>query len=579
MNKHDRGALWRKIKDEPAITVVVIGAGVNGISAYRELALQGVDVLLVDKGDFCSGASAAPSRMIHGGLRYLETGEADLVRESLKERNLLLQNAPHYIRPLPTTIPIFYWAAGVMPAIRRFLGIDAKPARRGAAIIKIGLWFYDFFTRYQQVLPRHRFHSRNTTRERWPELNPALVCSATYFDAWVSDPERLALEMVLDTQQQASSSTALNYVSVHSGATDGLTLRNEITGEEAEVRPTVVINATGAWIDFTNAALENKTTFIGGTKGSHLVIDNKALLKATGGHMIFYENPDGRVCVLFPFKGKVLVGSTDLPVDRPDDVKCTPEERAYILDSLAYVFPDIQIDPEQILYTFSGVRPLPRSDAQVTGEISRNHQCHVTPPSAQHRFPIYSMVGGKWTTFRAFGEQVAEKVLSELNKPHHIRTENLAIGGGVDYPNGPAAMARLQSTITGTTGLAETRVSVLLERYGTRARIVAEFLVAYPDQPMSSLADYSEREILFLIENEWVMRLTDLVLRRTSLAISGQLNAARLIELNQLLGKAHGWTSQRCTQELESTIDYLVQFHDLSWDQLSRVEQPHTRTA
>lgn len=309
------------------------------------------------------------------------------------------------------------------------------------------------------------------------------------------------------------------------------------------------------------------------------MVDSEELLQATAGHMIFYENPDGRVCVLFPFKGKVLVGSTDLPVDRPDDVKCTPEERAYILESLAYIFPEIDIRPEQILYTFSGVRPLPRSDAQVTGEISRNHQCRETPADGDHAFHIYSMIGGKWTTFRAFGEQVADRVLSRLGQSRRMSTVHLAIGGGAGYPTNDDGLSQMYIEISQSTRLSVERVTTLVERYGTRARLMADFLVAGSDEALRFLPDYSQREMRFLIEQERVVRLADLVMRRTPLAISGHLNAARLAEVNQLLGEILGWSQQRCEQELTRTIDDLVACHDLSREQLVRTDEPHTQIA
>lgn len=191
------------IRRDGAFDVIVIGGGINGLGVYRELSLQGLRVLLVERNDFCSGCSAAPSRMIHGGLRYLENGEFDLVRESLRERDALLDNAPHMVRPLATTIPITTVFSGLLNGTASFLGISGRPTSRGAVPVKIGLMLYDWTTRRRRLLPRHRFRGARASLAKWPALNPDLRFSATYYDAWISYPERLGVELVIDTQKLA----------------------------------------------------------------------------------------------------------------------------------------------------------------------------------------------------------------------------------------------------------------------------------------------------------------------------------------------------------------------------------------
>ncbi len=194
------------------VSVLIVGGGINGAGLLRELALQGVDALLVEKSDFCSGASSASSRVIHGGLRYLENREFHLVKESLRERNRLLKNAPHYVQPLPTTIPIFNWTGGLLAAAGKFLGFRGSPHDRGAFTFKIGLSFYDQFAGRDNPLPRHKFSSRRTSLALRPELHQDIVCTATYYDASITYPERLALELILDAEQRCADAHALNYV-------------------------------------------------------------------------------------------------------------------------------------------------------------------------------------------------------------------------------------------------------------------------------------------------------------------------------------------------------------------------------
>jgi glycerol-3-phosphate dehydrogenase len=176
---------------------------------------------------------------------------------------------------------------------------------------------------------------------------------------------------------------------------------------------------------------------MGGTKGSHLIVDNAALFRALDGHMVYYENEDGRICILFPYLGKVLVGSTDIRVDDPDTVRCEDDERRYILQSLASVFPSISIADHEIVFQFSGVRPLPASKDSFTGRIPRDHFCEFV--DATDTLPAtLCMIGGKWTTFRSFGALAADMALERLGLARKIGTEDLAIGGGRAFPNNPA---------------------------------------------------------------------------------------------------------------------------------------------
>jgi glycerol-3-phosphate dehydrogenase len=546
-----------RIRQNPQVSVLIVGGGVNGAGVFRELALQGVDVLLVEKDDFASGTSSAPSRMIHGGLRYLENGEFRLVRESLRERNLLLENAPHYVKPLPTTIPIFDWFSGTFKAPGRFLGIQQAAGGRGALVIKLGLWMYDYFTRHHRILPTHRFHSRGASLRTRPLLNPRIAATATYYDAWISYPERLCLELI----QDGSSPTAhaLNYVALKGGNGSEVHLQDLLTGEQFDVQPRVVINAAGPWIDLVNQRLRLPTDFIGGTKGSHVILDHPELLAALNGEMLFYENADGRVCIMFPLLGKVLAGSTDIRVDSPDDAMTTEADIAYILESIRQVFPALQLRREDVVYHYCGVRPLPRQSVDSTGLISRDHSIQHIPPSEQAHFPIYALIGGKWTTFRAFAEQVADQVLPVLGRARQVSSAHLPIGGGRDYPTTSQAQAAWIARVKDQTGLPAERLQTLLHRYGSKAEAVAEFVCAAPDTPLHDHPTYSRREIAYLVQHETVCHLDDLVLRRTPLALLGEVSGPLLHELAEISAPLLGWPSAQA--EVERTAELLAKNH------------------
>lgn len=551
-----RDAILETIRSKPEVSVLIIGGGINGIGTFRDLALQGVDVLLVDRGDFCSGASAASSHMAHGGLRYLENGEFRLVKEALTERNRLMQNAPHYVKPLPTTIPIFHWFSGMLNAPLKFLGLLDKPSNRGAVVIKMGLTLYDWFTRGQQTLPRHRFTSREESLRRRPRLNPDIIATATYYDGLLPYPERIALEVLLDGEAASPHARAASYMKAVNAGTETVTLEDTLTGEQYEVKPKIVVNASGPWIDFTNAALQRGSTFIGGTKGSHLVVDHPDLYEATQGHEMFFENSDGRICLFFPLLDRVMVGTTDIPIDDPDQAECTDEEIDYMLSMIKLVFPDIEVRHEHIVFHFSGVRPLPASDASTPGQISRDHSIKTIEAGERGTYPILSLVGGKWTSFRAFSEQVTDDVLARLGQSRRTDTRTLAIGGGKGYPQDIQRWINEQQL---RTGLDRERLETLFERYGTRALNIIE--AGGVDETLQYLPDFTPGEIAFIARNEKVVHLDDVVLRRSLLAMMGKINIYSLEEVARIVAEALDWTAEQTRTEVERTADILRRNH------------------
>ncbi len=558
----DRSEILATLKLNPEVSVLIVGGGINGIGTFRDLALNGVDVLLVERADFCSGASSASSHMAHGGIRYLENGEFRLVREAVNERNRLIENAPHLVRPLPTTIPIFKWFSGLLNAPLKFLGRLDRPSERGAILIKLGLLLYDAFTGRSRPVPRHQFLSRTESLKRWNSLNPQVVATATYYDGAILSPERLAVEVLLDAEAENPNARALNYVSCVGGAGGTVTLRDELSNQSFDVRPHLLINATGAWIDFVNHDLGQSTRYIGGTKGSHLVLAHDELRKAVGDHEFFFENEDGRIVLIFPLFERVLVGTTDIPITDPEQARCTDEERDYLLGMIRRVFPTLNVTQEQIVFQFSGVRPLSYSGAKSASQITRDHSIQVLSGDwTGLSFPVYSLVGGKWTTFRAFAEQVTDKVLVYLGRTRDKNTRSLPIGGGRGYPRSEPDRKRQIESLAAWTGLPVKRVEALFDRYGTRAEQVADFIRRGEDQAVQSLPDFSRREIEFLAGHEKIQHLDDLVLRRALLGMLGFLTRARVEELSTVLGDALGWGNDRSQAEAARLLSILADRH------------------
>jgi glycerol-3-phosphate dehydrogenase len=540
------------------IDVVILGAGLNGAGLFRDLCAQGVSCCIIDKADFGSGTSAAPSRLIHGGLKYLETGEFGLVAQSTLERNLLLKNAPHYVSPLPTVIPIFSWGKGMWAALRTLLGSTSAPRSRGAILIKIGLMIYDFYGSRHRVMPRHRLVGRSEALRDMPALTGSIVATGTYYDAKISHPERLVLELVADGLEANGASMAANYTSLVSSSNGVLRFRRDNGGGEFSLRPKLVVNAAGPWIDHVNAALGAPSKMIGGTKGSHILLEHDALVRSLAGRMLYFEADDGRICLVYDYLGKALVGSTDLAADNPDTVRCEPEEIDYLLESVRALLPGMRFERDQIVYAYSGIRPLPSSNASIPGLISRDHSAPVTEPEPSRPFPIVSLIGGKWTTFRGFAEEVADTVLDRLGRGRKASTRSMPIGGGKDFPADAAARANWLADAASASGIDEDRLDQLLSRYGTTgSRIARHHGTPNNKDRLPDSSGYSLSEIDYIARNEFVEHLADIVMRRTTLAISGSLTASDLRQVARVAGQALGWSAQRTNAEVDAVVAQL----------------------
>ncbi|GGB01279.1 glycerol-3-phosphate dehydrogenase [Brucella endophytica] len=545
--------------------VVIIGAGINGAGLFRELCLQGVKCLVVDKADFGSGTSAAPSRLIHGGIKYIETGELGLVAQSTLERNLLLRNAPHCVEPLPTFLPSFSYAKGALAALRTLAGSTTAPRSRGALLIKVGLWLYDVYGARHRVMPKHRFLFRKAALKEMPEITPRIVAGGIYYDARITRPERLVWELISDGLQASPESHARNYTELESRDGGVLTFKDD-QGRRFTARPKIVVNAGGPWIDRINASLGEPTKLIGGTKGSHILLRHPDLAESLKGRMIYFEADDGRICLVYEYLGLALVGSTDIKANDPDDIKCEENEVDYFLASLKSLLPRMHFDRSQIVYTYSGIRPLPASDATQPGLISRDHSAPILPPTVERPFSIVSLVGGKWTTFRGFAEEVADTLLKQLDAPRRQSTQMQPIGGGRAFPTDETSRKNWIETQSNTSGLSAEFVDRLLARYGTTTeRVLAHIRNFKGEASLEHVPGYTKGEIDWIARSEMITHLPDIAMRRTTMAIEGLLSRSGLEEIAAITGAALGWTDEKRRQEIEMTVSLLEARHGLSF--------------
>ena len=545
-----------RIMERPHARVLVIGGGINGIATFRDLALQGIEVILVERDDYGSGASAASSHMIHGGIRYLENGEFRLVRESVQERNGLLRIAPHYVKPLETTIPIFSTFSGILAAPLRFVTHkQGKPKERGAALIKIGLTAYDSFSRDGGAVPRHRFLGRKKSLAELPDLDHNLKYTATYYDASVHEPERLALDVLKDGLATGEHARSANYLGAIGVSDGGIRVKDAVTGSEFVITADVVVNASGPWTDLTNTSLGLESAFMGGTKGSHIVLKNQQLLDALKGRELFFENNDGRIVLIYPLKGCVLVGTTDLEADIHETAVCTEEEVDYFFDLVKQVLPNIDVDRSHVVFRYSGIRPLPRHEDTQPGFVSRDYRIVRGTIAKLPDTELLSLVGGKWTTFRALSEHLANEALGFLGIARTTSTVGLAIGGGKGFPTTPEARARWVDT--NSRGMDHDTVERLLERYGTRATEVIDFLVDKTAVPLTCDPEFTTAEIAYFAVHEQVVHLIDVVIRRTNIAFVGGVTVELLEELAGLLAGPLGWSADDRRVEVADTVERL----------------------
>jgi len=519
--------------------VLILGAGINGCALARELALNGVPVWVVDSGDVACGATSGSSRLIHGGLRYLEYGEFDLVKESLAERSRLLRLAPQFVRPLKLWIPAGSRFGGALTAIGRFFGWSWWPWKsaapgRGITLVRAGLSFYDAYAQ-DPLVPKHTRQSVGTPGA--PPVDPQKYhWLAAYYDAQIVYPERLTVSMLTDAQQLAATQGVDFRVLTYAEAKlDGATVevRSTISADSPTetIRPAAIVNATGAWVDETLAKLHVPAErLMGGTKGSHLFTSHKPLRAALGGEGIYAEAADGRPIFITPLADTILIGTTDQRwAGPPQDALTTAAERDYLLDAVNAILPEVRLTAADVDFHYCAVRPLPYVHAASTGAVTRRHWLVEQPGLAM---PFFSVVGGKLTTMRSLAQEAAALVLAHLERSPTATSADRRFPGAEDYPIDAAALEARQAALAKCSGFSRASVAAAWALYGTTCeRLLAEAeshdLLAGGNLPVA-VAQHAVRR-------EWAMTLADLVERRLMLLYDQRLTRSALGDLAKLL--------------------------------------------
>ncbi|MGI3786438.1 MAG: FAD-dependent oxidoreductase [Janthinobacterium lividum] len=512
--------------------VIVVGAGINGVGIARDAALRGLRVLLVEQDDICSGVSAWSGRLVHGGLRYLEQYDVKLVHESLAERERLFRQAPHLVRPIPLMIPMY------------------THNRRPGWMIELGMIAYDVLS-WRKSPPWHRVLTARRTRARFPGAGQdGLRGSAVFYDGQVELAERLCVELAVDSVRHGA--TVRTHARVDSpvledGRVTGVEWVDQLDGGRGRALAPVVLNVAGPWIDniFTASdGLPAQPRLNGGTKGSHLVVD---AFPGAPTDVVYYESRrDGRLVLVIPWLGRYLIGTTDIRFDAdPEEARCDIGELDYLLGEVNALVPQAHLTRDDVLYTYSGVRPLPYVPDQAESSVPRSHSLHDHAPDGLPG--LVSVVGGKLTTFRSLAQDAVDEVYVRLGRPSPpCPTLDRPFPGAETADLGGVRAALVDA------GAAAPVAARLVRVYGSRARDVWDLTQGDPglarvlDEPSA----VTVAEVRFAMRAELARTLTDVMARRTLLAFEPGHGLASVDEVAAVMAEELGWNEHRLTEEL-----------------------------
>ncbi|HXG98506.1 MAG TPA: glycerol-3-phosphate dehydrogenase [Gemmatimonadales bacterium] len=516
---------------ETPVDVLVIGGGITGAGIARDAALRGFRTALVDKSDFGAGTSSHSSRLIHGGIRYLEHGAFRLVFEASHERRVLLRIAPHLVRPLAFLFPVY--RGGRLPAWK----------------LRAGMWLYDLLSSFRNV-HWHRWLGAKKVRRVEPGLRDrGLIGAALYYDAQADDAR-----LVIATLRSAlrAGAIAANYVETTAllkpdGRVRGAVVRDVLTGETATIRANVVVSATGPWSDSMRRLDDPQAApILRLTKGAHVTVPRR---RVGNEHAVtLLSQLDGRVMFVLPWGDLAYIGTTDTDADSsPDALRITAADVTYLLRSANAAFPDAHLTPHDVVSAWVGLRPLLRADHANPSQVSREHQVFESPQG------LISIAGGKLTTYRVMARDVVDRVAKRLHEldgravPGRPPTDRLPL------PGGEAAELEVLVEAARARGAAEATARHLVANYGSEAAAVLNLVDRDRRLGEPVLPGRPEiwAEVTYAVEREMAVRVQDVLIRRLHLFYEvvdhGQSVVPKVTaQMKQLLG----WDGGREAEEL-----------------------------
>ena len=505
--------------------VVVMGGGINGVALARECARAGKRTLLVEQNDFASGATSRSTRIIHGGLRYLEHGEIDLVRESVREREQLLRERSHLVHPM------------------HFLFLLNENSQRSAMKVRAGLWLYQKISGKKAAtlseMEATRVLRALDAGHRWLLLN--------YEDAQCEFPERLVAEWLAEAVQ--AGATVRNHcevlaVDVAHGRAKGVLLRDRITGKDAHVDAGWIFNCTGPWADRVcqRSSVRTSKPMIGGVRGSHIVLPRFAGAPTAA---LYTEAADGRPVFVLPWNEQTLVGTTEV-ADNGDPGRTAPsnEEIEYLFRTVTHMFPKAKLTPHDIKYAFAGVRPLASSPGNKPSAVTRRHFLHDHTPDGAAK--LISVIGGKLTTALSLARECARKI--GLNVPEPLP---LAVGPGSALD---PMLDQEVLDIARAGSVSEETARGMMEWHGERAMDIARMALVSAElrAPICPHTSHIVAEVVEAYRTECAMTLGDVLLRRVPVALGACWADTCSREAALRIGAVMGWNDHDLGANLES---------------------------
>jgi glycerol-3-phosphate dehydrogenase len=517
--------------------LLIIGGGINGCGIARDAALRGLNVCLVEKEDFGSGTTSRSTRLIHGGLRYLEYFDFPLVFESLQDREILLKTAPHLVRPLSFIIPFY------------------KYDKRGPLYINAGMIFYDLLSFNKSML-----HYLPLTRRMINELEPGmqqekLKGGVTYYDCTCGFPERLALENVIDAVSHGA--VAKNHTEVASFIMKGkkvigAEVKDRISGKESEIFAKLTINAAGTWVDkVLNLSGKRLRKRMGGTKGTHIIVEN---FTEAPRHAVYVETKkDGRPIFIWPWYNKQLIGTTDDHYNGSlDDVRPTKEEVDYLIDEINWLFPKAQLSERDVIHSYAGVRPLPNVESLKPGQLPRKH--FIVDHDDEGVKNLISIVGGKITTYRNLSRQTIDLALKKLRKKFkatETKTRHLP-GGNIADIRAYIISQRKKHYGNFDPNLIER----LINLYGTR--YIEVLKIAEKDRKLAeNVCEHNKdikAQIKYAMDNEMALSISDVLTRRTGIVVSRCQSRCCIGFTADALAKKFGWNEKEKSAAIKAYV-------------------------
>jgi glycerol-3-phosphate dehydrogenase len=531
------------VSDAPTYDIVVIGGGITGAGIARDAALRGLKVALFEKGDYASGTSSKSSKLVHGGLRYLEHGEIGLVFESVSERRVQTRVAPHLVRPLPFLIPIY------------------KGAKPGLEVMNVGLWIYDSLALFRAPRLHKTFRGARAARDLEPALrSEGLRGALEYYDC-NTDDARLVLENALDAG--ALGATCHTYSEVTrferrgDGRITGVAVRDRLTGETRSVTARVVVLAAGAWTDEMVARFEIPIgrPLLRRTKGVHIVVPRERLPLSRA--ITLVSPVDHRVMFAIPWRERTVLGTTDTDfTGTADEVAADADDVRYLCDSANGVFPDARLQPEDVIATWAGLRPLIAAPPNVDeSDVSREHEVFSRADG------LVIIAGGKLTTYRRMARQAVDETLKLLDQLGEAIT---AIRNSTKHRPLPGAEGLATTDLEGVAAIgreliAEFALDVdtathLCGVYGARAHLLAARIAE--DRALGERLDselpYVWAEIEFAVSHDLARTVEDVLARRVPLLLVSRDQGLAVSErVADLLGGRLGWSGAQRTRMLE----------------------------